>query len=107
MSEDLEITVEEILVARGQDEPAKPENDPTEYLPVMRHHLHDSLWALNMALGHVEAEDLAESYRDSLTAPRSSPLARQLNRAHQTLAAYLGLLDEEDDDEQESVQEDE
>lgn len=84
----------------------KPENDPTEFLPVMRHHLHESLWALNLALGHVEAQDLAASYRDGLTAPRRSPLARSLDRAHTTLAGYLGLLDE-DDDEQESVSEDE
>lgn len=84
----------------------RPENDPTEYLPIMRHHLHEGLWAINLALGHVEAQDLADSYRNGLTMPKRSPLARTLDRAHTTLAGYLGLLDdEEDDDGQEPVSE--
>src|SRR5271166_6879109 len=83
-------------------------NDPTEYLPVMRHHLHEALWVINLAQGYVEAQDLAASYRDALTIPKSSPLARSLDRSHTTLAAYLGLLDDEEDgDEQEPVSEDE
>jgi len=68
--------------------------DPTEYLPVMRHHLHEALWALNLALGYQEANDLAESYRQGLNNPRKSPLGRVLGRAHDTLAGYLGLNDE-------------
>lgn len=83
------------------------DNDPTEYLPVMRHHLHETLWALNLALGHVEAQDLAASYRDGLTIPKRSPLARTLDRSHTTLEGYLGLLDEDEDDGQEPVSEDE
>src|SRR5271166_3621651 len=86
----------------------RPDNDPTEYLPVMRHHLHEALWVINLAQGYVEAGDLAASYRDALTIPKSSPLARSLDRSHTTLAAYLGLLDDEEDgDEQEPVSEDE
>lgn len=76
------------------EEKRVPENDPTEYLPVMRHHLHEALWALNIALGQQQAFDLAESYRQGLTVPKESPLARQLQRSHTTLSAYLGLLDE-------------
>lgn len=101
MSSDPQITDE-----AQQGGQAKPENDPVEYLPILRHHLHEALWALNLALGYVQAKDLAQSYRDGLTAPRSSPLARQLDRTHTTLAAYLGLLDEEDDDGQKLVSED-
>lgn len=71
-----------------------PDNDPTEYLPVMRHHLHESLWSIHMALSHLQALDLAESYRQGQTVPTESPLARQLERSHATLSAYLGLLDE-------------
>lgn len=82
-------------------------DDPTSYLPIMRHHLHETLWALNLALGHVEAQDLATSYRDGLTQPKRSPLARTLDRSHTRLMGYLGLLDEEDDDGAEPVQEDE
>lgn len=106
MSEEIEITAEEILAAREQpEEPQKPDNDPTEYLPVMRHHLHEALWAINMAQGYVEAQDLATSYRESLTIPKSSPLARSLDRSYTTLAAYLGLLDEEDGDERQPISE--
>lgn len=83
----------------AEPEAKVPDNDPTEYLPVMRHHLHEIMWALNLALGQVEAGDLADSYRQGLTAPKSSPLARQLGRAQNTVAAYLGLNDEEGDDE--------
>jgi hypothetical protein len=87
------------------NEKQPPENDPIEYLPVMRHHLHESLWAMNMALSYIQATDLADSYRQGLTVPKESSLARQLERSHATLSAYLGLLDEEADDE--SVSEDE
>jgi hypothetical protein len=80
------------------EEKRVPENDPTEYLPVMRHHLHETLWALNVALGNAQAMDLAESYRQGLTMPKESPLARQLERSHMVLSQYLGLLDEEDED---------
>lgn len=88
------------------EERSIPENDPTEYLPVMRHHLHEMLWSLNMALGEVQARDIADSYRQALTVPKESALARQLGRSCATLSAYLGLLDEEDED-GESVPEDE
>lgn len=81
----------------AEEERSIPENDPTEYLPVMRHHLHETLWSLNMALGEVQARDLSDSYRQGLTVPKESPLARQLERSHTTLSAYLGLLDEEDE----------
>lgn len=84
-----------------------PENDPTEYLPVMRHHLHETLWAINMALGEIQARDLADSYRQGLTLPKDSPLARQLERSHVRLSAYLGLRDEEDEDGQQPLSEDE
>jgi hypothetical protein len=81
-----------------EPEPEKPDNDPTEYLPVMRHHLHEALWALNMALGYVQAQDLAASYRDGLTIPKNSPLSRSLDRSHTTLLGYLGLLDDDEED---------
>lgn len=82
------------------------DNDPTEYLPIMRHHVHEALWSLNMALSYIQATDLADSYRQGLTVPKESSLARQLERSHTTLAAYLGLLDDEEA-EDESVSEDE
>lgn len=85
----------------------KPDNDPTEYLPVMRHHLHEALWAINLALGYVSAQDLAASYHEGLTMPKTSPLGRALDRSQITLEGYLGMLDEEDDDGQEPVPEDE
>lgn len=81
------------------DEKRAPENDPVEYLPVLRHHLHETLWVLNMALSQQQAFDLAESYRQDLTVPKESPLARHLERSHLVLSQYLGLLDEEDEDE--------
>lgn len=97
MNEDVEMgEIEDLQV---------PENDPTEYLPVMRHHLHEVLWSVNMALSYIQATDLADSYRQGLTVPKESPLARQLGRSHTTLSAYLGLLDEEDEGD-ESVPED-
>jgi hypothetical protein len=80
-----------------EEEKGVPENDPLEYIPVFRHHLHEALWALNMSLGEVQARDLADSYHQGLTAPKESPLSRQLERSHTTLSAYLGLLDEEDE----------
>jgi hypothetical protein len=84
------------------------ENDPIEYLPVLRHHLHEALWANNMALSYVQATDLADSYRRGLTMPQESSLAKQLERSQLTLSGYLGLLDnEETEDERESVSEDE
>lgn len=73
------------------------ENDPTEYLPLMRHHVHEAFWALNMALGYVQAEDLAQSYRDGLTVAKNSSLARQLDRAQLTLSGYLGIGEEDED----------
>jgi len=91
-----------------EEEPQALENDPTEYLPVMRHHLHEALWANNMALSYVQATDLADSYRNGLTMPQQSHLARQLERSQLTLSGYLGLLDDEEtEDGQESVSEDE
>lgn len=102
------------LVEIEIEEPKVPENDPTEYLPIMRHHLYEILWSLNMALGEVQARDLSDSYRQGLTVPKESPLARQLERSHTTLSTYLGLLDEEylglldeEDEGGESVPEDE
>lgn len=84
-----------------------PENDPTEYLPVMRHHLHEVLWTVHMALSAAQATDLAESYRQGQRVPTESPLARQLERSHATLSAYLGLLDDNEDNDGEPVPEDE
>jgi hypothetical protein len=78
------------------DEKRVTENDPLEYLPILRHHLHEAFWALNMALSYIQATDLADSYRQGLTVPKESQLARQLGRSHTTLAAYLGLLDDEE-----------
>lgn len=75
-----------------------PANDPTEYLPVMRHHLHEVLWAVHMALSYIQASDLVDSYRQGQTIPTESPLARQLERSHATLLAYLGLLDQNNGD---------
>jgi hypothetical protein len=86
----------------AQQQPEVPEgHDPTEYLPVMRHHLHEALWALNLALGYIEANDLADSYRAGLQSPRKSPLSRSLSRSHETLTGYLGLRNapQEEDDE--------
>lgn len=91
----------------GSTDKVVPENDPTEYLPVMRHHLHETLWGLNVALGHAQALDLAESYRQGLTVPRDSPLARQLGRSHLILSQYLGLLDDGGDENGEPIPEDE
>lgn len=91
-----------------EEEKALPDPDPTEYLPVMRHHLHESLWALNAALGTIQALDLADSYRRGHVVPQDSPLARQLERSQVTLAGYLGLLDDDEEGEDgESVSADE
>lgn len=69
-------------------------NDPTEYLPVMRHHLHEGLWALNMALNYIRATDLADSYRQGSQVPIESSLARSLDRSCGMLSGYLGLSDD-------------
>ena len=83
-------------MAEDTDQQDSIKNDPVEYLPVLRHHLHEALWSVNMALSYIQATDLADSYRQGLTVPKESPLARQLERSHITLAGYLGLLDDEE-----------
>jgi hypothetical protein len=100
MSEDVEVEVE---VETGN--PPVPENDPTEYIPVMRHHLHEALLALGRARDKQAAEDLADAYRDGQGVWRESALQTYLARSAYRLEGYLGLLDEEDGDEQESVSE--
>lgn len=84
-----------IDVPPEEDQKNIVENDPTEYLPVMRHHLHEALWALNLALSFAQATDLADSYRKGSNLTQESHLARQLGRSHATLSGYLGLLDDE------------
>lgn len=73
-------------------------HDPTEYIPVMRHHLHAMFWALNLALGTSEAQDLADSYRAGLSAPKKSPLSRSLVQSVGMAEGYLGLRDEPEDE---------
>jgi hypothetical protein len=90
MNEDIEVEVTDI------EDTKVPDNDPTEYLPVLRHHLHEAFWSLNMALSYIQATDLADSYRRGLSMPQESQLAKQLERSHVTLAGYLGLLDDEE-----------
>ena len=88
---------DEAQAERRQPEPV--EHDPTEYIPVMRHHLMTLGWALNLALSYQEALDLAESYRAGLSVPKHSPLCRSLQRELDILRGYLGLRDEEESDE--------
>ncbi len=82
-----------------------PAYDPIELVPVLRHNLLEAIWAMNMALSYIQAIDLADSYRSGLTMPQESHLAKRLERSHLTLAGYLGLLDEKDDDESISEEE--
>jgi hypothetical protein len=104
MTSVIEDTIALLDPERQSEEKQLPENDPIEALPILRHHVHEALWALNMALSYIQATDLADSYRQGLTVPKESPLARQLDRSHLTLAGYLGLLDDEEaKDESESV----
>jgi len=80
--------------------PEVPNWDPTEYIPVMRHHLHKALLAVANAYGKSAAEDLANAYRDGKPTWATSKLSDQLEAVTQQLEGYLGLLDEEDEDEQ-------
>lgn len=80
------------------EEPEVPENDPTEYIPVMRHHLHEMLMAVEVARGRAQAEDLADAYRHGEGAWRTSKMTGQLTRASDKLRGYLGLLDYGDED---------
>ena len=87
--------------------PEVPNWDPTEYIPVMRHHLHKALLAVGNAYGKSAAEDLANAYRDGKPTWATSRLSGQLAAATQQLEEYLGLLDEEVDDDRETVSENE
>jgi hypothetical protein len=92
------------------EETGVPDWDPTEYIPVMRHHLHDTLLSIHNALGKQSAEDIAEAYRDRREVSRTSKLSEQLMRVANRLEGYLGFLDEEDEDERQdrdSISEDE
>ena len=68
--------------------------DPTEYIPVIRHHLHEILLVLADAHTKSQAEDLIEAFRHSQPTSKESALSRRLNRSEVLLASYLGLLDE-------------
>ena len=74
--------------------------DPTEPIPVIRHHLHEALLCLADLHVKSQAEDLIEAFRNSTPTSRESALTRRLGRSTQTLAGYLGLLDEPEDDEE-------
>lgn len=86
-------------------EPEVPDNDPTEYIPVMRHHLHEVVLALTQARDKQAAEDLADAYRDGRSVWHESRIQTTLARSAYRIEGYLGMLDEEGDDEQEPVSE--
>jgi hypothetical protein len=81
------------------------EDDSVEYLSIARYHLNETFWALSNALSYFQATDLAESYRRGLLTPQESKLTKRLERSYTTLAGYLGLLDEEDNNESVSEEE--
>jgi hypothetical protein len=72
--------------------------DPVEPIPVIRHHLHEALLVLADAHTKSQAEDLIEAFRNSSPTSKESALSRRLGRSVQMLAGYLGLLDEEPED---------
>ncbi len=81
------------------DEPDTVEDnlpDPTEPIPVIRHHLHEALLVLADAQTKSQAEDIAEAVRHSQPTSKESAFSRRLGRSVQMLMGYLGLLDEED-----------
>ena len=75
--------------------------DPTEPIPVIRHHLHEALLVLADVQTKSQAEDIGEAVRLGQPTSKESPLSRRLGRSVQMLAGYLGLLDDESEDEQE------
>lgn len=87
------------MVTEPDTSPDPPvENDPTEPLPVLRHHLHEAALALDDAYTMIAAEDVAASIRDGQAVTRPSHLAGRLSRSTTTLAGYLGLRDDEEPD---------
>lgn len=81
------------------DEETTPQgDDPTEVLPLLRHHVHEAYYALECALGKAQAEDLVQGYRDGQLNMKSSKLTTQIERAAGRLAGYLGFLDEVEDE---------
>ena len=71
--------------------------DPLEPIPVIRHHLHEVLLTLNDLGTLVGALDLVDAARSPSTRQRSH-LSLRLERQEQLLEGYLGLLDEDEDD---------
>lgn len=86
--------------ATAREEPAEVFEgpDPVEPLPVLRHHLHELLLVVHDALILSESEDIKEAVRQGYPVAKTTPLSRRLQRQELTLEAYLGLLDEEDED---------
>lgn len=85
----------------AQNEPLKGD-DPTEHLPVMRHHLHEALMAVDNAYMKSSAEDIVDAYRNGAPVSRSSKLTEQLMRTSTLLAGYLGLLDDPEENDEET-----
>lgn len=74
--------------------------EPTDVIPVIRHHLHETLLAVERAYGKSAAEDLVDNYRGySMAKPlHGSDLSRTLERVALRLQGYLGLLDDPEPD---------
>ncbi len=72
--------------------------DPTEPIPVIRHHLHEALLVLADAQAKSQAEDLIEAFRDGSRTSKQSALSRRLGRSVQILEGYLGYLDDEEEE---------
>ncbi len=68
----------------------------TETIPVLRGHLEELHEALDLALGHQTATDLAQQYRNVGGTSRSSNLTVRLEKAVARAEGYLAV---EDDDE--------
>lgn len=68
----------------------------TESIPVLRGHLEELYEALDVALGHQVATDLAQQYRNVGGTSRASNLTVRLEKAVARAEGYLAV---EDDDE--------
>ncbi len=83
---------------RAAQEPEDRGPMPTDYLPVMRHHLALAWLALTDAARYFAAQDLLDTIKLGRYTT-ASPLSGQLQRAAEAIGAYV-QTDEEEQDEQ-------
>lgn len=75
---------------------------PTDLVPVLRHHLHETLLVVHDAYSKSAAEDLVEAFKLSRPTTHATALTKRLERSVELIGGYLGL-DQEGDDVSEDI----